>query len=283
MFGLHSSSAVTSSPAVTVLGLGVGLLLAALTPARVGAASEGAAQGSMTVSILSPASLPPGFVLNPGGTIPGNFTFPDAGNMGTGSFTGMGSAGCTPGGCTSPEPGVDIEYQLTNDLTCTADGLGSYGGLEDSFALFAANNSTGSSVTLELRFATSWSVSATADDPPLNESAEASIDLLWAVPTDFCIELTSCPTGSLSGGVAGNCPMGFLTSTVLILGTSEVNTNQGNATASGPLSNCDVTVVVLADASSGGDLSVTSSCIASSDTVVFADGFESGDVSAWAE
>ncbi len=49
----------------------------------------------------------------------------------------------------------------------------------------------------------------------------------------------------------------------------------------GPVSTCDVTVVVLTNASSGGDLSVTSSCLAISGALIFADGFESGNLSAW--
>ncbi len=244
------------------------------------ASAEGTSEGSLALSITAPAALPPGFVLNPGGAFPGHFVFPDPGNTGNGSFIGMGSADCTPAGCTSPGPGTDLQYQLTTDLTCTADPMGIYGGLEDSFALFGASNMTGGSVTLDLRFTTSWSVSATADSPPA-DSAQASVDLLWAVPTDFCIALASCPTGSLSGGTAGDCPAGFLTGTTLVLGTSEVNTGMGNDMDIGPNSTCDVTVVVLANASSGGDLSVTSSCLASSGSLIFTDGFESGDLSAW--
>ena len=42
--------------------------------------------GSVTLEILSPASLPSAFELNPGGTIPSNFEFPDGSNTGVGSF-----------------------------------------------------------------------------------------------------------------------------------------------------------------------------------------------------
>ncbi len=266
---------------LTLFGLGAGLLSTVLMPPLAHASAEGTSVGSLALSITSPATLPPGFELNPGGTSPGNGAFPDSGNTGDGAFTAMGSAGCTPGGCTSPGPGTDLQYQLSTDLTCTANSGATYGGLEDSFALFGASNMTGGSVTLDLRFTTSWSVSATADDPPIMDSAEVSVDLLWAVPTDFCIELASCPTGSLSGGVVGDCPAGFIEGTTLVLGTSEADTSMGDDMASGPMSTCDVTIVVLANASSGGDLSVTSSCLASSSALIFADGFESGDLSAW--
>lgn len=241
------------------LALASWLLAGALLTPAARAESEGHAEGSLELEITSPASLPPGFTLNPGGTIPSSFLFPDAGNSGAGSLTGLGSAGCTPAGCTDPGAGLDIEYQLTNDLTCVSSPDGTYGGLEDSFALFGASNSTGQSVTLGLRFTSSWSVSATAVDPP-HDSANASIAILWAVPTDFCVELTSCPTGSLSGGTTAGCPAGFTTGSALILGTSDVDTGTGDASEMGPVSVCDATVVVLDGASSGGDLGVTSSC-----------------------
>jgi hypothetical protein len=85
----------------------------------------------------------------------------------------------------------------------------------------------------------------------------------------------------LSGGVAGDCPAGFLEGSTLVLATSEADTSIGNDMDMGPMSTCDVTIVVLANASSGGDLSVTSSCLASSSALIFTDGFEYGDVSAW--
>ncbi len=228
-------------------------------PVPAGAESEGVASGSLTVSITSPAVLPPGFALNPGGTTPSSSSFADSGNAGNGSFSGLGSAGCTPVGCTNPQPGVNLQYQLSTDLTCTAQLDGTYGGLEDSFALLGARNQTGQSVSLDLRFTSSWSVSATADAGPYN-AAEASIDILWAVPTSFCIALTSCPSGSLSGGSTVGCPSGYTKSPTLILGSSEVDTSMGNEANAGPASNCDATVVVLINASSGGDLNVTSSC-----------------------
>ncbi len=248
-------------------GLGSWLLAGALLPPAARAESEGSAEGSMVLEITSPMSLPPGFTLNPGGTIPSNFAFPDAGNSGAGSLTALGSASCTPAGCTDPGAGLDIEYQLATDLTCASSPDGTYGGLEDSFALFGASNTTGGNVTLGLRFTTSWSASATAVDPP-HDSANASIDVLWAVPTDFCIELTSCPTGSLSGGTTAGCPAGFTTGTTLVLGTRDLDTSMGDASDMGPVSVCDATVVVLAGASSGGDLSVTSSCQAMGCTVL---------------
>ena len=240
-------------------GLGYWLLMGALLTPFARAESEGSAEGLLELQITSPMSLPPGFTLNPGGTIPSNFLFPDAGNSGAGSLTALGSASCTPTGCTDPDAGLDLEYQLSNDLTCASTPDGTYGGLEDSFAAFGASNSTGGSVTLGLRFTTSWSVSATAVDPP-HDSADAGIDLLWAVPTDFCIQLTSCPTGSLSGGTTAGCPAGFTTGTTLILGTSSVDTSMGAASDIGPVSICDATVVVLDGTNSGGALAVTSSC-----------------------
>jgi hypothetical protein len=266
---------------MAVFGLGILGLSVVLMPSSAYATVEGASTGTLTLEITAPATVPPGFVLNPGGTIPSNFAFPDVGNAGNGSFTAIGSASCTPAGCTSPGPGTDLEYQLTTDLTCSADPAGSYGGLEDSFALFGANNMTGGSVTLELRFTTSWLVSATADDPPISDSAEASVDLLWAVPSDFCIALASCPSGSLVGGTVGDCPAGFVEGTVLVLGTREVDNSMGDDMDIGPTTTCDVTVVVLPNASSGGDLSVTSSCLASSSGLIFVDGFELGNLSAW--
>ena len=266
-----------------VFVLAIFLAWIVLMPGMVNASAEGTSVGSLELQITAPGMLPPGFVLNPGGTSPGNFAFPDAGNSGPGMFIGMGSASCTPSGCTSPGPGLDLQYQLATDLTCSADPMGMYGGLEDSFALFGASNTTGGSVTLDLRFTSSWSVSATADASPIANTAEASVDILWAVPTDFCIALTSCPMGGLSGGVVGGCPGGFVTGSTLVLGTAEVDTSLGDEMEVGPMSTCDVTVVVLANASSGGDLSVTSSCQASSSTLIFSDGFESGDLTAWTQ
>ncbi len=269
----------TSRRCLPILILWACLSAVALTPTTADATAEGSSAGSLVLEITSPATVPPGFVLNPGGTTPSSSAFPDAGNSGNGAFTGIGSAGCTPAGCTSPAAGTDLEYQLANDLTCTAEPAGTYGGLEDSFALFGASNDTGGSVTLGLRFTTSWSVSATVE--ALGESAEASVDLLWAVPTDFCILLTSCPAGTLSGGSPTRCPGGFLTGTTLVLGTGDVATTTGSEMDAGPASVCDVTVVVLAAASSGGDLSVTSSCLATSSGLIFMDGFESGNMSSW--
>ena len=237
--------------------------------------------GSLTLEILEPASLPAGFVLNPGGTIPSSFDFPDATNGGNGAFIANGTANCTPTGCTSPEPGTDIQYELTNDLTCSAQPDGTYGGLEDSFALFAADNATGNNVSLSLRFTSSWSLSAAIEAPLVTDSAEATIDLLWAVPTDFCIELTDCPNGSLAGGSQGNCPSSFVSSAVLVLGTHAIAVEEGETTAMAPLSACDANLIVLAQAGSGGDVSVTSSCRAVSNSDLFFDGFESGDASAW--
>lgn len=238
------------------------------------ASSTSTSIGSIELSISSPATLPSGFVLNPGGTSPGNFAFPDSGNSGNGTFTGMGSASCTPKGCTSPVAGTDLQYQLTTDLSCSADSIGIYGGLEDSFALFGSSNMTGGSVTLELSFKSSWSISTTMDHPT-SDTAETSIDLLWAVPTDFCIALTSCPTGVLSGGSSGNCPSGFIEGSTLVLGFGSIDSSMGTNMETVPESICDVTVVVLTNASSGGDLSVTSSCLSSSNDIIFADSFES--------
>lgn len=243
------------------LPLVVALLAGALASEGAKAQSEGRAAGSLELEITSPATKPPNFTLNGGGTIPTTSVFPDPGNSGAGSLTGLGSASCTPAGCTDPDPGLDIQYQLSTDLTCVAsDADASYGGLEDSFANFGATNDTGSDVTLGLRFTSSWSLSATATDPP-NDAAEAWIFIVWAVPGQFCIELTSCPSGSLvSGSPSPACPAGFLLGGALELALSEVDTGMGDASDSGPESVCDVTVVVPVDASGGGDLGVTASC-----------------------
>ena len=162
-------------------GLVLGLLSALWPALPARGAAVGSSTGTLEFEITAPASLPPGFTLNPGGTIPGTFVFPDSSNSGAGSVTGLGSAACTPSGCTSPAPGLDLEYQLSTDLTCTSSPDGTYGGLEDTFALFGVSNMTGGSVALGLRFTTSWSVSASVTVPG-EESASASIDILWAGP-----------------------------------------------------------------------------------------------------
>ncbi len=243
---------------VRIAGLGMCLLWAQWLPVPARAEAVAGAKGSLMFEITS-TTVPANLTLNPGGTSPSNSLFPDFGNSGAGSLTGMGDANCTPAGCTDPKPNVDLEIQISNDLTCTSNPDGTYGGLEDSFALFGGNNTSGGSLSLDLRFTTSWSVSSTITDPG-NESAAASIDILWAIPTDFCIELTSCASGSLSGGFLGSCPAGSLTGTTLVLGSADVDTTMGNDSDAGPLSTCDVTVTVLQGATSGGDMSVTSSC-----------------------
>ena len=155
---------------------------------------------------------------------------------------------------------IGCEIQLSNNLSCTSSPDGVYGGLEDSFALFGARNTSGTSLSLDLRFTTSWSISSAITDPG-DESAATAIDILWAVPHDFCIELTSCASGFLSGASpSASCPAGSLLEGTLVLGSGDVDTTIGNDSDTGPASTCDVTVTVLAGASSGGDMSVTSSC-----------------------
>ncbi len=234
------------------------LLSAMWLPDSARADAIGSSTGSLVFEITSP-TVPANLKLNPGGTSPSNFLFPDLDNSGNGSLTSMGAAGCTPAGCVDPEPGVDFKIQLSTDLSCSSSPDGTYGGLEDSFALFGARNTSGGSLSLDLRFTTSWSVSSTITDPG-NQSAVANVDILWAVPTDFCIELTSCASGTLSGGTGASCPAGSLTGTTLVLGTGDVDTTMGDdSDAVGP-SICDVTVTVLNGASSAGDMSVTSGC-----------------------
>ncbi len=204
--------------------------------------------------------LPSGFTLNGGGTNPSNFLFPDAGNGGNGSFIGNGTAGCTPPGCTDPHPGTDIMYQLSTDLTCTANPDGTFGGLEDSFAGFGARNTTGSSQTLDLRFTSSFTTTAMTNNP-MDGAAEVSIFSVWAVPSGWCIELESCSSGLLIGGTASGCPAGFITGTTLEMANSQVNTDIGNASDSASPSNCDVNIIVPNNGITAyGDLSVTSSC-----------------------
>ena len=243
-----------------IAGLGMCLLWALCLPASALAKAMGSTTASLLFEITSP-SLPAGLTLNGGGTSPTNFLFPEFDNSGTGSLTGMGAASCTPAGCTNPLPGANLKIQLSNDLSCTSSPDGKYGGLEDSFANFGARNTSGFSRSLDLRFTTSWSVSSTITDPAI-ESAAARVDLLWAVPVGFCIELTSCASGFLSGSSASaSCPAGSLLQGTLVLGRGVVNTTMGNNSAAQAPSSCAVKITVpQGGASSGGDIGVTSSC-----------------------
>ncbi len=249
MLALRSRSASLSVCLLSVLWL----------PVLARADADGSSTSSLVFEITSP-TVPAGLTLNPGGAFPGNFLFPDGDNSGTGSLTGMGQATCTPAGCETNPAGVDLEIQLSTDLSCISSPDGMYGGLEDSFALFGARNTSGTSLSLDLRFTTSWSISSTITDPG-EESAAAAIDVLWAVPSDFCIELTSCASGSLESATASaSCPEGSMLEGVLVLGSGDVDTAMGNDSDAGGPSTCDLKVTALVGASSAGDLSVTSSC-----------------------
>lgn len=247
----------------SVAGIGLCVLSILWWPVSARAAAVGTATGSLEFEITAPATLPANITLNGGGAGPGHFLFEDDDNSGAGSVTANGHATCAPSGCETNPVGVDFEIQLSNDLTCTANPDGIYGGLEDSFATFGARNFGASPVSLDLRFTTSWSISATTMDPE-EDSAEATMFIVWAVPSEFCIELTSCPSGSLFGGtVSAVCPAGSLRSPSLDLGLGSVDTSMGDDSASGPASICDVRVTVLnSGISSGGHMGVTSSCSA---------------------
>lgn len=246
------------------LGAVVAWTLCMPISAQAGAVSE--STGSLEFEIIAPAVLPPNIRLNIGGTFPSRFLFPDPGNAGAGSLIGLGEAGCTPDGCADQESGTDINIQLSTDLTCTSSPDGTYGGLEDTFAGFAVSrgSAVGTQVSFDLRFTTSWSVSANVTDPD-EDAAEARVDILWAVPSEFCIELTSCTSGSLIGASSSAaCPAGSMLEGTLFLGNRDVNSASGNDSDSAAAATCDVRVTWLAGVfnSVGGLMSATSSCSA---------------------
>ncbi len=251
----------TTVPSLAPLGRFLLLALATASPTL--ATATGSVTGSLELEIVAPALLPPGFILNPGGTFPSHFVFEDSSNIGNGSIVGLGDASCTPSGCEFSPSGADIEYQLSNDLTCTADPDGSYGGIEDSFVGFSARNETGFPVALDLRFTSSWSVSATTTSP-LEEEADASVSIVWPVPPTWCIELTSCASGTLENSEPSpSCPAGTLEGS-LVLGESAVDTSGGDDSDTGLESICEVTVTVpsAANFSAGNLFAVTSTCSA---------------------
>ncbi|MCB0669426.1 MAG: hypothetical protein KDC80_26560 [Saprospiraceae bacterium] len=235
---------------------GFWLLSMLLTPS-IHAQAVGTAIGSLGIEITSPMVLDPDLDINRVGTIELHGVYPSSANGGNGSLIGMGSASCSPPGCGSGNVGLDLEIHLANDVTATANVDGFYSGAEDAFSVISVNNQTGVPQTVGLRFTSEWSISATAANPAF-ESAKSSIDISWAIPSSWCIQLESCPSGSLTDMSPGTCPAGYVVGGGLVLGNEQVNTSMGNASASAPVSICDVNISVPDNTFDGGGVAVYS-------------------------
>lgn len=246
-----------------VCGLVLWLLHMVFAPA-IYTQAVGNATGSLDIQITSPMTLPPDLYINRVGTIDLHALYPNADNGGNGSLVAQGSATCSPPGCLTMHVGADLEIQLSNDLTATANPDGSYGGAEDAFSSIDVSNETGVPQTIGLRFTSDWSISASVVNPAF-ESAEAFINISWAVPETWCIELASCANGTLIDPSMGNCPAGFEAGGILELANAMVNTDMGNASDSAPVSNCDVNIIVPDDnLFAGGGVAVYSEVLATS-------------------
>jgi hypothetical protein len=220
-------------------------------PAPAAATAAASSQGTLHFEVVdvqdsmgtSLPMAPAGFMLTLGGAVLNQQ--PDAGNSGNGMVSFGGSATSSGSGRTSVS-------DLASNIQCTADPQGSYGGFEDAFetAITVANTS-GQTIVLILRFDASYALATSTT--LAGETAQAEIDINWALPAGTSGALTSCPAGTLSGST-------------LLLGQSTVNAGASDSQA---LSSCEISVSVPDGITSSGGLAPTlSTCEAVSPAVV---------------
>lgn len=221
------------------------LILGMTNPA--GATATASSSGTLDFQVIdvqdsggnSLPMAPPGFSLTLGGATLNQLSNP--GNNGSGMLTFGGSA-------TSSGSGRTSVIDLDSDVQCTSNPQGSYAGIEDAFeSSITVSNTSGQDITLILQFDASFALATSTT--VAGETAQADIDINWALPSGTSGVLTNCPAGSLAGST-------------LLLGQSSVS---GGSSDSQAISSCEIAVTVPDGiANSGGLAASLSSCEATS-------------------